>query len=190
MNLLDHFFADRQKARDEKDSTANLCWAASVSEGAPQVRTLILRDLHDRLALFINATSPMWHELEKTPGVAIVAFFGSLNVQYRFDCLTQPIADHKVHESWHLRPDPPKRMDWFYTRTQPQSSVIADRSALLDALADLDLPEPLVAPPTARGLYLNPHRIERLDLTQPNGVHDRVQARLVDGQWVHNTLVP
>jgi len=55
----------------------------------------------------------------------------------------------------------------------PQSSPGAGRSQLVAEVGSLDLPSPVVAPPSARGLYLAPLVIERLDLNQPDGIHDR-----------------
>ena len=62
-----------------------------------------------------------------------------------------------------------------------------------DLLAQLELapkPEPLVAPPGARGLIIRPQKIERLDLNQANGVHDRCCYSLHAGEWTQETLVP
>jgi pyridoxine/pyridoxamine 5'-phosphate oxidase len=190
VDLLGQFFTDRDLARAERDPTANVCWAASAADSNPQVRTLVLRDLDQRLALFINSTSPMWKELSHTPRICIVTFFGTQNLQYRFDCELEEIPKQIVHDSWQMRPDAPKRMDWYYTRGKPQTSPIESRAELLEAVAAVDLPDPLVAPHTSRGLYLLPERIERLDLNQENGIHDRCEIRLNDGTWHATTLVP
>ena len=95
-----------------------------------------------------------------------------------------------MHESWHLRDDPPKRMDWYYTTVQAQSSPVADRDYLLASLAALKLPEPLVAPATAQGLFLRASFIDRLDLGQANGVHDRRCFEWAQDAWQESVLVP
>jgi pyridoxine/pyridoxamine 5'-phosphate oxidase len=48
----------------------------------------------------------------------------------------------------------------------------------------------LVAPEGAKGLLLLPDVIERLDLTQSNGVHDRVRYHREGDRWQQRTLVP
>jgi hypothetical protein len=82
-------------------------------------------------------------------------------------------------------------MDWLYTLEQAQSSAVESREALLEILGGLDLPDPLIAPDTARGFFLEPELIERLDLGMDNGVHDR--RRYLPGNpggWLEQVLVP
>jgi pyridoxamine 5'-phosphate oxidase len=182
---------DRSIARERNDPCANLCTLASVDgAGNPQARTVVLRDVDGRLAIFTNETSPKWRQMELSATLAVVVWLPSVNVQYRLQCETRPVAKPKVHESWQYRPEPPKRLDWFYTRVQAQSSVISGRAELLDALDGLRLREPLVAPRTAAGVYLEPVSIERLDLATESGVHDRVLYRHQAGGWTRAILVP
>lgn len=189
-NPLEHLRGDRARASAEQDPCANVCILANIDElGMPQARTLVLRELDEQLAVFINATSPKWQSLLKGP-VSLVVWLPSIMVQYRLSCETAPVAQHKVHDSWHLRPEPPKRMDWFYSHVASQSSVIESREHLLSALAAMDLAEPLTAPETAHGLYLNPQAVERLHLGEPNGVHDRQLYRQTTTGWLVETLVP
>jgi len=101
-----------------------------------------------------------------------------------------PLAPDTLAASWALRPDAPKRMDWLYELHDTQSSHIESREHLLKVLGGLSIDEPLRAPPNARGLLLNPLQIERLDLTQDNGVHDRQRFDFVDGVWQQRTLIP
>ncbi len=179
---------DRGLARDRQDPCAALCTLANVDEqGLPQARTLILRDLESRLAVFVNTTSPKFPHLGT---VSVVVWLPSVNVQYRLTCSTEPVPQALVAESWQLRPEPPKKMDWLYTRVQGQSTPIASRVALLETLAGLELPTPLEAPETARGLYLLPEAIDRLDLGQENGVHDRRRFRAGNPAWSEEVLVP
>lgn len=180
---------DRRLAFERQDPCAGLCTLASLdASGWPEARTLVLRDLDNRFAVFVNATSPKFEYLDR---VSVVVWLPTVNVQYRLRCTTSPVPAELVAESWQLRPDPPKRMDWLYTLTQKQSTTIGDRETLLESLASLDLPEPLIAPETARGLFLNPEIVERLDLGMDNGVHDR--RRYLPGNpggWHEQVLVP
>jgi len=180
--------ADRALARERRDPCANLCTLANVdAHGLPQVRTLVLRDVAERLAVFVNATSPKFDYLAN---VGVVVWLPSLNVQYRLTCTTEPVPADIVAESWLLRPEAPKHLDWYYTTVRPQGSPIGSRERLLEALASLPLPEPLTAPDTARGFFLRPERIERLDLNQENGVHDRRRFTFGNPSWHEEVLVP
>ena len=152
------------------------------------MRTLVLRDVGEDLAIFINATSPKWDTLDG--GASVLTYWPSVQIQYRMQVRTEAVPADFVAESWQLRPNAPKRMDWFYTQVQAQSSDIATRDNLLDQALSLELPDPLVAPDTARGLLLLPFRIERLDLTQENGIHDRTLYQWSEDRWMETTLVP
>jgi len=185
---------DRARARAAADPMASLCVLATVdANGWPQARTLVLRDLGSRLALFMSATSPKFSQLSSSRGssrASICVYLPSIQVQYRAHVDLEPVEAHLIAESWQLRPRMPKVLDWFYTRQQRQSSEVLARSHLQQALQALPLPEPLVAPETATGFYLEPHDLERLDLAQPDGLHDRVRWVRSDGSWKQSTLLP
>ena len=188
-NPFQQLAEDRRLAFERQDPCAGLCTVANVDPtGWPDARTLVLRNLEDRLAVFVNATSPKFAHLDR---VSVVVWLPTVNVQYRMRCRTKPVPQATVAESWQLRPDPPKRMDWLYTLEQAQSSAVESREALLDILGGLDLPDPLLAPDTARGFFLEPELIDRLDLGMENGVHDR--RRYLPGNpggWLEQVLVP
>jgi hypothetical protein len=123
---------DRQLARANGDPCANLCTAATVDgDNQPHARTLVLRDLGPRMALFLNQTSPKWQQISERGEVCVVVWLPSLSLQYRLQCHVEPIAKSLVDESWLLRPDTPKRLDWYYTTHQPQSSTVDSREVLL-----------------------------------------------------------
>ena len=182
------FAADRGAAREAKDPMAAVCVLATVDEGGlPQARTLVLRDIPEGLALYVNASSPKWEQTQKQ--VAVHVWWPSIQVQYRIQARCEALPAEHIAESWQLRPDVPKQMDWLYEQ-RPQSSVVSSREDLLNALENTNPPTPLVAPEGARGLLLVPEKIERLDLNQANGVHDRTQYELDAGRWLEHTLIP
>ena len=186
---LDWFRREREAARAADDPMAHLCTVANVDEDRqPQVRTLVLRDIDGQLAVFVNATSPKWPHIQER--FAFATYWPSLSLQYRFDVVAAPLSADTLAASWSLRPDAPKRMDWLYELHDTQSSHIESREHLLAVLSGLSIDEPLSAPPNARGLLLSPTSIERLDLTQDNGVHDRQRFELVEGSWHQRTLIP
>ena len=189
MHPLTLFDADRARAREATDPMAHLCTVANIdAQGQPQIRTLVLREVDGVLAIFINATSPKWPTMQSS--FALQTFWPSVNIQYRMQMTVQPIESSIVQDSWHLRPEAPKRMDWFYEHHGVQSSAIQSREVLLEKLATLDLPDPMTPPDNARGLLLKPYQVERLDLNQTNGVHDRQLFELIADSWRSSTLVP
>ena len=189
INPFVQFTTERSDAFAAKDPMAALCTVATTEvNNLPNLRTLVLRDLDDQLAIFVNATSPKWPHLQKP--FAVLTYWPSIQIQYRMTCTGIPIDDKIVHDSWQLRPPPPKTMDWFYNQHAPQSSTIGSREELLNTVDNVDLPDPLTAPSQAKGLQLNIVRMERLDLTQTNGIHDRTLYEKEENGWSHTTLVP
>jgi len=179
--------ADRQAAREQGDGWAALCMLATVNaRGEAEQRTLVLRDLDDQLALFFSATAPKWQELKNQQICSVAIYLPTTQVQYRLRAQWEPIAPELVRNSWTLRPDIPKKLDWLY-QIHPQSSPV-ERSELVDQLTG-DLPTPDAAPDTAMGIYLNPINVERLELSA--GVHQRERwERGTDGDWQRFDLVP
>ncbi|MEZ5596220.1 MAG: pyridoxamine 5'-phosphate oxidase family protein [Pseudomonadales bacterium] len=189
-DALARFHQDRKRARDAGDPMAALCVLATVDgSGFPQARTLVLRDLHDRLALFMNATSPKVAQLQ-LGSAAICVYLPSIQIQYRCAVGLEAVDPVVVAESWHLRPPMPKTLDWFYTHVQPQSTRVASHDALHSQLGEFSLPDPLVAPHTAVGYYLTPTMIERLDLAMPTGLHDRIRWTRTSHGWQKDQLTP
>ena len=184
---------ERAAAAAADDPMANLCVLATVAGGAPRARTLVLREvggageLGERFALFFNRTSPKQGELAASAHAAtLVVYLPSQSVQYRLDCALTPMPPAVVHESWQLRPPVPKRMDWLYEH-HPQSSPISSRERLR---ALLPSETPASAPASALGFYIEPNAVERLDLAQDDGIHDRRRYTRVDGGWREDVLVP
>lgn len=186
MDPLQQLLAERRAAIAANDPVAGLCWAASIEDGAAQVRTLVLRELDGQLALFINASSGKWQAWQQQP-VAIAIYLPTQNLQYRLRCETSEIDPDAVHRSWLQRPAVPKQLDWLYER-RPQSSPIESRQTLIEELAAIGAPQQ--APQSARGIALRPSEIERLDLGTDSGVHDRRRYTRSGEGWEMTVLVP
>ena len=178
--------ADRARARANDDPMANLCVLATVGPDHPEARTLVLRDVVDRLGLFFNGGSPKASEIERSDAVTVLVYLPSLSLQYRLHAALAAIPADIVHANWQYRPDVSKKMDWLYER-HPQSSAIASRPTLI---AQLPTTTPDRAPASAIGYYLAPLTVERLDLAQDNGVHDRRRYTLHGEMWREQVLVP
>lgn len=187
---LARFAEDRARAREGDDAWANLCVVATVTAmGEPALRVLVLREVDGRLGVFVNATSPKVGEFRQAPTVAVLTYLPSVTVQYRLQCTLERMPVETVHGAWQMRPEVPKRMDWLYA-AQAQSTPTPDRAALLAALEAVPLPEPLVAPETASGYFLDPVAVERLDLAGAGGVHDRRRYTREGVGWEEAVLVP
>ena len=188
--ILARFRQERQSAIANNDPMAALLALATVGvEGLPEVRTLVLRELDDQLAVFINRTSPKWLALQAQPRLCFMTYWPSSQIQYRFDCDIQPIAKSLVDASWLLRAEAPRRLDQLYQQGSPQSSTIRDRQSLLERAALV--PKELLTRPAseAAGLYLLPRSIERLHLAMNGEPHDRRCYTHADN-WQEQVLMP
>lgn len=202
MDPLGRLDQDRRQAREHGDPWAELCVVATVTdEGEPSARVLVVREL-DRgsgststprrpaIGIFVNASSPKVDEFSRSSSVAVLIYLPSVMVQYRLRCSLDPIDPGLVREAWRMRPDVSKRMDRVY-ETYPQSTEIASRRALLDAVSsDEAHPQPLLAPESAVGYLFRPFELERLDLDRSDGPHDRRRYTLREGDWTEAFLVP
>lgn len=203
MDPLGRLHQDRRQARQHGDPWAELCVVATVTgEGEPSARVLVLRELDPgsggsststppkpAIGVFVNASSPKVDEFSRSSSVAVLIYLPSIMVQYRLRCTLDPIDPILVREAWQMRPEVSKRMDWVY-ETYPQSTEIASRRALLDALSSEARAQPLLAPESAIGYLFRPFELERLDLDRRDGPHDRRQYTLREGDWTEAVLVP
>jgi len=182
---------DRDLARRAGDPWANLCVLATYSGQRPEARTLVLRDLDDRLAIFVNRTSPKSAHVERHPQVAVLLYLASASVQYRLNGVLEPVATHVVHANWRARPRIPKVLDWLYRDHAPQSAPIESRDALEALHADVArrIGDDPAAPEEAIGFYIAPTTIERLELAADR-LHDRRHFTRIATGWRVDTLVP
>ncbi|MDE0453614.1 MAG: hypothetical protein OXI90_17840 [Gammaproteobacteria bacterium] len=196
MNPLGRLDEDRRQAREKRDPWAELCIVSTVTGGGePSARVLVLRELpalkpqSPALGVFVNSSSPKVDEFSNSSTVAVLIYLPSVMVQYRLRCTLDPIEPAVVREAWQMRPETPKRMDWVY-ETHPQSSEIASRQALIDAVASQSRDEPLLAPDSAVGYVFHPFELERLDLSAGDAPHDRRRYTAKNDDWLEAVLVP
>ena len=183
------FKLDQQAARSQKDPYASLCVISTISkEMQPQSRTLVLREVEGSLAIFINKSSPKWEELNN--GVALQTYWASTQIQYRMSVSTKPIDKEIINQSWQLRPEIPKKMDWIYQNGFPQSSEVTCLDQIRTETGKITEIENLTATENATGLILTPHKIERLSLDTPDGIHDRKLFIYTKEGWSESQLMP
>jgi pyridoxamine 5'-phosphate oxidase len=188
LELLAH---DRAHARAARDPWADLCVLATVDGRQPQARTLVLRDVDGRPALFMNATSPKHAQIRTIPDVAVLIYLASRGVQYRLHGVLEPIATEVVHAHWRARPRIPKVMDYFYREHAPQSTVVDSRDVLEAGHAQIDarLGSDPHAPEEASGHFVVASTIDRLVLAADR-IHERHRFRRTGDGWLREILVP
>jgi len=187
--------ADRERAQAQGDAMADLCVLATADEeGAPALRTLVVRGIDRRsILIFINRSSPKWSELHRSGRFEVLCYYSTLGLQYRARGRTAPHDVDAVRLSWKRKPYRTKLLDWYYERERPQSVPLESREELVAGhrrmQAQFPDPENVPAPDGVRGLDLVVDRIERLDLNA-TPVHERRAFTLHDGRWREGPLVP
>lgn len=181
---------DRKTAKERGDPAANVCVVATVNkENEPNLRTLVLRDVENRLAIFVNRTSQKVGEFANSSTVAVLIYLPSISVQYRLNCELAAISSRIVKESWLLRPQTSKKLDVLY-ESYPQGAEIPSDEWLKDQLDRIGLPTE--ATPSVAGYFLQPKNVTRLELhDEPGSVH-RAQRYSIDpdGFWTVTTQMP
>lgn len=180
---------DRSEAGRTNDPLVDRCVLGTVDRnGHPALRTLVLREIDERLALFYSRSSTKHVELLNNGLCAsVLVFLPSIGVQYRIESRFEDIPRSVIEEHWQLKPDAAKRMDSIYER-HPQSTVIEDFAAF-ETLFAATVP-PRKSPQNGCGVFIVPEVIERLELRTDPHMHDRKLYTRKDDGWRVQHLVP
>lgn len=185
--------ADRALARDQADPLAALCVLATAADDVANVRTLVLREIDDQLAVFFSATSPKAAQIARGAPPQVLIYLPTQRLQYRLWTRPRMVSRALMETYWPLRPSAAKNLDWFYNLTSAQGAAITDRTTLRAAIAAAAADpraSQTVPPAGASGCFLDPHRIERLLLDDADPPHDRRLYELVGDAWRETVLVP
>ena len=180
---------DRAEARKSNDPMVDRCVLGTVNRnGHAALRTLVLRDVDDRLALFYSKSSAKHPEIATNGNRgSLLVVLPSVGVQYRIDARFEEITRSVIESHWQLKPDASKRMDAIYER-HPQSTVIDDFDAF-ETLFAATAP-PRQRPPNGVGVFVIPELVERLELLADPQMHERKIYKRLGDEWKMQPLVP
>lgn len=180
---------DRSEARRTNDPLVDRCVLGTVDRnGRAALRTLVLREIDDRFALFYSRSSAKHVELMNNEHCAsLLVFLPSIAVQYRIESRFEDIPKSVLEEHWQLKPNAAKRMDSIYER-HPQSTVI-ENFETFETLFAATVP-PRKSPANGCGVFLVPEVVERLELRADPHMHDRKLFKRRDDGWQLRHLVP
>jgi pyridoxamine 5'-phosphate oxidase len=162
---------------------------ATVADGRPSARAVILRGLDERgFVFFTDYRSRKARELEATGWAAVALVWPALERQVRAEGPVARVRDEESDAYFAGRPRGSRLAAW----ASHQSEVIAGRSVLEQRVAELiaeydgrEVPRP----PFWGGYRLAPADVE-LWQGRPDRLHDRLRYRRVDGRWVLERLSP
>lgn len=179
-----------EQAVEIESTEANAMMLASVdANGQPHLRTLLLKGMDDRgFVFFTNYQSAKGQQLQANPQAAMTFWWHDLERQVRIEGQVEQISADESDAYYHSRPVGSRLGAW----ASPQSQVIANREVLENNLQQLQQQYADLAPerpPHWGGFRLKPQLIEFWQ-GRPSRLHDRLNYRLVDGQWQRERLAP
>lgn len=187
--LFREWFEDAVKT-EQAPVEANAMTVATVDQdGRPHCRVLLLKGLDDHgFTFFTNYLSAKGQQLAARPFAAMTFFWPALERQVRIEGRVVKVSPEESNAYYQVRPLGSRLGAW----ASPQSQVIADRGELQALLASTEArfsdsqPD---CPEHWGGYRLLPDRIEFWQ-GRPSRLHDRLNYRLQEQQWVRERLAP
>ncbi len=163
--------------------------ATAGFDGAPSARMVLFKDIRDGDFLFYsNYKSLKGRNLAANPRAALVFYWAAVRHQVRVSGSVRRLSSSASAAYFHSRP----RGAQLSASASRQSRVIATRSVLEKAAADLDrlYPDNVPLPPDWGGYVLHPRWIEFWE-NRADRLHDRLRyVRQRGGGWRLERLAP
>ena len=187
--LFQQWFGDAVKTEQLPVEPNAMTLATVDAAGRPHCRVLLLKGLDARgFTFFSNYDSAKGEQLAARPFAAMTFFWPSLERQVRIEGQVERVTAEESDAYFQVRPLGSRIGAW----ASPQSRVIADRAELERLLAETErrfLNLAPTCPPHWGGYRLLPERVEFWQ-GRPSRLHDRLNYRLVNGQWMFERLAP
>ena len=188
-SLFHRWFGEAVKTEQLPVEPNAMTLATVDADGRPHCRVLLLKALDERgFTFFSNYDSAKGEQLAARPFAAMTFFWPSLERQVRIEGRVERVSAEESDAYFQVRPLGSRLGAW----ASPQSRIIADRGELERLLAETQERFHNTAPhcPEHWGGY----RLlaERIEFWQgrPSRLHDRLNYRLVDGNWQRERLAP
>ena len=150
--------------------------------------TVLLKGIDERgLSFFTSYESRKGADLAADPRCALVLLWKPLERQVTITGTASRLSDAESDEYFATRPRGSQLSTWV----SRQSSVIASRAVLTDALAEVEArhPDLVPRPPYWGGYVVRPETVE-LWKGRRNRLHDRLRYRREGDTWVLERLAP
>jgi pyridoxamine 5'-phosphate oxidase len=158
------------------------------AEGRPDARMVLVRGVDDRgLWFFTNSASPKGQQLRDRPVAAAVFGWLELHRQVRLRGPVEALPREATERYFASRPRASQLASW----ASRQSTVLADRAALLTALEEVAarFPAAVPAPPWVATYRLVADEVEFWQ-GRAGRLHDRLRYRRAGEGWRVERLAP
>jgi pyridoxamine 5'-phosphate oxidase len=162
--------------------------ATADAQGRPSARTVLLKGFdHRGLTFYTNYDSRKGGELSANPYASVVFPWFAMHRQVVACGAAAPVDRAETEAYFATRPRGAQLGAW----ASPQSTVIAGRQELEDALAEVAqrFPDRVPPPPHWGGFRLTPQTVEYWQ-GRPDRLHDRLRYRNTESGWVVERLAP
>jgi len=179
------------RALEIDSETPSAMTLATVSpQGAPHVRTVLLRDFNTQgFVFYTNYTSQKAEELSHHSLAALLFYWPALSMQVRIEGTVEKTSYEESNTYFQTRPRASQVGAWI----SPQSQVIANREVLdqaFHAFEEKYAQQPIPCPFFWGGYRVKPTRFEFWK-GRPSRLHDRICYAQKEGHnWEIHRLAP
>lgn len=163
--------------------------ATATLDGKPSSRIVLLKQIvPDGLIFFTNYDSKKGKQLSENSYCALNFNWLELERQVRIEGIAEKISPAESDSYFEVRPHKSKLGAW----ASPQSQAIANRDYLDYLMLRMEseyAAKSITRPQNWGGYIVKPYLIEFWQ-GRPNRLHDRIEYRLQDANWVINRLAP
>ena len=170
------------------DEVNALTLATANAQGKPSARIVLLKGYDENgFVFFTNYESHKGKELAANPYAAMVLFWKELERQIRIEGFVEKISAGESDEYFYSRPAGSRIGAW----ASPQSTVINDRNILEENVKNCsqNFGENIPRPVHWGGYRVVPLLIEFWQ-GRSNRLHDRIQYRKENNNWIIERLAP
>ena len=186
--LFKKWFAVAEKSEINDPNALSL--ATSSSDGMPSVRMVLLKGLSEKgFVFYTNFNSKKGSDLKKNPKASMCFHWKSLRRQIRISGKTVVIENKEADEYYNSRAYGSRIGAW----ASSQSQTMNNRNEFINKIKEFEKKYPdqknVPRPPHWSGWRVEPENIE-FWLEIKNRIHERLNYRKENGEWLREILYP
>ena len=186
--LFKKWFAVAEKSEINDPNALSL--ATSSSDGMPSVRMVLLKGLSEKgFVFYTNFNSKKGSDLKKNPKASMCFHWKSLRRQIRISGKTVVVDNKEADEYYNSRAYGSRIGAW----ASSQSQTMNNRNEFINKIKEFEKKYPdqknVPRPPHWSGWRVEPDNIE-FWLEIKNRIHERLNYRKKNGEWLREILYP